>query len=197
MPTDQEQGGRRFKRASQSRTPDRQPKAPEPRKRVGEIFKELSREQLSQGVFFFRGTLKQQKQLLGADKSLNLFQRSMDGWSRARERAQEVRARGPAPAPDFEAVVANYKVSEHALNQKRENHQTLQLVLYFFAGLILAYSYYVALGAKPLIAIPSFTTAVSLAVGGYINGYRAWQIKHRRFIPFSAALKIRSTYLVL
>lgn len=179
------------------RASDAPPAAPgqsaEARRPFGEIFGELWREQRQQGIFFHRGIFKQQRQLMGMERSRALLRSTLASAKAAYEQSPRV----PGAKMSFEEAVRKHRLTDAHLVTMSDRYKALQVAFYFLAIVALAYAWYLALGPTLLSAVPALATSVALAVYGYINAFRAWQIKHRSLISFEQALSIPSTYFVL
>lgn len=168
-------------------------RAPGPRRPIGDIFSELWQEQRKQGIFTYKGVIKQQRQLMGTARSRALLKSTLEAAKASYQEAP----REPAERLTFEEAVRKHRLTEPHLEAMCDRYKALQVAFYVLSIAALAYAWYLALGPTLLSCVPALATAVAMAVYGYINAFRAWQIKHRSLISFEKALSIPSTYFVL
>ena len=112
-------------------------------------------------------------------------------------RRLSVSRRTPSRVESFEAAVERLGLTDVDLAAQRLRFTVGQLLLYAFAGLLLAYATYVGLNVSLYTGCLIAAASVAAAIQGYVLGFRVWQIKHRSLIRLQDAIRRLDTYLVL
>ena len=97
----------------------------------------------------------------------------------------------------FEEAVEKYGYTEKFLQEQLKNHKLVHLVLYGMGCVMILYAAHLTLSYSPLYGIGAFISSIVIFLTGYIHGFRAWQIQHRKMISFQEALRNPGTYLIV
>jgi hypothetical protein len=103
----------------------------------------------------------------------------------------------PVVVESFEEAVERNSLTDEFLKEQFLRFRRAQFTIYAIAVLLFVYAVYFSATAGLIWGLGVFVASIGAAINGYLNGFRAWQIKHRNLIRLQDAIWIPGTYWVV
>lgn len=139
-----------------------------------------------------RGLIQQQRDMAITPRQAEFFSETQRILKTVRIKSEATRR-----VDKFEEAVHRQGLTQEHLDSKFRQHKTAHLLMYACSCAILIYSFWLLLNVGWFIATGALLGAIAIALNGYLQGFRAWQIQHRNLISLGRALRMADTYLIL